>query len=109
MDTKLETGTSDKIPATLNASGEINVTRSNTVTREQFEKLQRYSNKLIKQISKQILSGDISIKPYYEEKGKRTPCQFCEYKSICQFDTKLKNNNYKFIPNTKKEEILSKL
>ena len=108
MDTTLDTGKSSKIPVTLNTNGEINFTRSKTVTREEFENLQKYTNKIIKEISKQILTGDISLKPYYTQKEKRTPCQFCSYKSICQFNSRLKNNDYRYISNRKKQEILQK-
>ena len=109
MDTTLETGKSDKIPVTINANGEINFTRSKTLTREEFEKLQRYTNKIVKQISKEILSGNIELKPYYNEKERNTPCMYCNYKSICQFDSKFKNNDYRFIPNLKRQEIIEKL
>ena len=109
MDTELETGKSDKIPVTLNTNGEINFSRSKTITKQEFENLQKYTNKIIKQISKQILSGDIELKPFYNQKEKRTPCMYCSYKSICQFNSKFKNNNYRFIPNMKKEEIIEKI
>lgn len=109
MDENLEVGKSLKIPVTLNKDGNISYNSSSTVTREEFERMQNYSNKLIKQISKQILNGDISIKPYYDEKSKSTPCQYCKYKSICQFDPKLKNNDYRFVSKMKKQEVLDSL
>ena len=109
MDTELETGKSSKIPVTLNKTGEINYTSSKTITKEEFENLQKYTNKIIKQISKEILEGQIDLKPYYNQKGKNTPCQWCSYKSICMFNPKFKNNNYRFIPNMKKQEILDKI
>lgn len=109
MDTTLDTGKSDKIPITLNANGEINFSRSKTITREEFENIQKYTNKIIKQISKEILSGNIEIKPYYNQKEKKTPCMYCTYKSICQFNSKMKNNDYRFIPNMKRQEIIEKM
>lgn len=109
MDETLETGKSTKIPVSLNKDGDIAYSSSNTVTRDEFERMQKYSTKLIKQISKQILSGDISVKPYYDEKSKSTPCQYCKYRSICQFDPKLKNNDYRFVANVKKQEVLDNL
>lgn len=109
MDENLETGKSMKIPVTLNKDGNISYNSSSTVTREEFERMQKYSNKLIKQISKQILNGDISLKPYYDEKSKSTPCQYCKYKSICQFDPKLKNNDYRFVSKMKRQEALDSL
>lgn len=109
MDETLETGKSTKIPVSLNKDGDIAYSSSNTVTRDEFERMQKHSTKLIKQISKQILSGDISVKPYYDEKSKSTPCQYCKYRSICQFDPKLKNNDYRFVANVKKQEVLDNL
>ena len=66
-----------------------------------------YSVKLLKQISKEIMSGNIDIKPYYL-KG-TTPCTYCKYKSICNFDSKNKENNYRFIPHYKDTDILDKI
>lgn len=108
MDTKLDDGKSDIIPVSLK-NGQINDRSSSTVTQEEFESLQKYAVKLIKQISKQILSGNIDLKPYYNVKGKTTPCKYCAYKSICQFDQKLKNNYYRVIPNDSKKDILNKI
>ena len=96
------------IPVSLK-NGEINGRSSSTVTQEEFENLQKYAVKLIKQISKQILSGNIDLKPYYNVKGKTTPCSYCAYKSICQFDQKLKNNYYRVIPNDSKKDILNRI
>ena len=109
MDNKLKTGKSNIIPVTLNGSGDITQTKSSTITREEFEKLQKYVVKLIKKISNEILTGNIEMKPYYNAKGKNTPCQFCPYKSICQFDQKLAGNDYRYIPNKNKKEILEYL
>ena len=108
MDTKLEDGKSDIVPVSLK-NGEINGRSSSTVTQEEFENLQKYAVKLIKQISKQILIGNIDLKPYYNVKGKTTPCSYCAYKSICQFDQKLKNNYYRVIPNDSKKDILNRI
>lgn len=109
MDTNLQSGKSDTIPVTLNSNGEINYNRSSTVTREEFEKLQRYTTNIIKKISNQILEGNIELKPYYNQKDKRTPCSYCQYKSICQFNPKFKNNNYKFIQNKNRQDILDEI
>ena len=34
-----------------------------------------------------------------------TPCGYCEYSAICQFDPTLKENNYKIIKDKKDQEI----
>ena len=50
-----------------------------------------------------MLSGEIDIKPY--KKKDITPCSYCEYTAICQFDPTLKENTYKIIKDKKDKEI----
>ncbi|HJV44871.1 MAG TPA: helicase-exonuclease AddAB subunit AddB [Bacillota bacterium] len=40
-----------------------------------------------------ILEGDISLTPY--KLGQITPCTYCDYQSICQFDPSLEENQYR--------------
>ena len=108
MDTKLEKGYSDLIPAYIDKAGKVSQSLSNTVGKEDFASLQKNVRKIIKQISEEIYSGDISIKPYYN-KEKQTPCEYCEYKTICNFNTKQKGNNYNYIKYLEKTEILEKI
>ena len=68
--------------------------------------MQKYTNKIIKSISKEILSGNIDIKPYYEVKGKKTPCEYCVYKGICNFNNSDFGVNYNYINNIEKSVIL---
>lgn len=104
MDNKLETGASNIIPAYIGKDGELSNTKTSGVSRKQFEYLQIYMNKIIKQISEEILSGNIDIKPYYKKKKK--PCDFCKYRCICGFDTANSNNNYNYIGELEKNAVL---
>ena len=106
-DKNLETGTSKLIPATITKSGDISESKTNGVNKEEFEILQNYIYKTIKQISKEILSGNISLKPY-NKKGK-TPCEYCSYKAICGFNPRLCNNNYNYIEKLSKDDIIRKM
>lgn len=83
--------------------------RSNALKIEQFNDLQNYIHTTIKQIAKEILNGNIDLKPYYSGKSKETPCQYCKYHGICQFDTACSGNEYKYIPNEDKETVIEKL
>ena len=65
--------------------------------------------KLLEQISESILTGNINIKPYCSIKKKSTPCEYCSYKSICNFDSKMANNDYNYIPNREKADILEEI
>ncbi len=95
-DNTLTSGSSKLVPAAITASGGVNQKWTNGVTKEEFKILQDYINLTIKQIGEEILSGNIEIKPY-NKKGK-TPCEYCEYKAICGFNPKYKDNKYNYIP-----------
>lgn len=105
MDKSLDSGSSDIIPITLNSNGTISKRITNTVSREEFTALQKIANKLIRNISKEIMNGKIDIHPIYNAKTKIEACKYCNYKSICRFEKA--NNCYKYIQNKSKEEILS--
>ena len=106
-DNTLKSGSSKLVPAALTSSGSINEKWTNGVKSEEFKILQEYIYKTIKDISKEILSGNIDLKPYYK-KGK-TPCEYCEYKAICGFNPRQNNNCYNYIDKKSKDDILLKM
>ena len=105
-DKNLDSGASKLVPAYIDKSGNLSK-KTNGITQEQFEDLQKYIDKTIMQISKEILSGKIDLKPYY--KNGNTPCKYCNYKAICGFNRGFCNNNYNYIGNASKEEILERM
>jgi len=109
MDNNLITGNSNIIPAYIDKEGNVSKNKPSILEKEDFLALQNKVEKVIKQISEEIMSGEIAQKPVYFYKNKRTACEFCNYKAICGFDSKMCNNSYNFIPNLPKNEILSKL
>lgn len=106
-DNTLKTGTSRIIPAAITTSGEVYESRTNGVSKDEFKILQDYIYKTLKQISKEILNGKIDIKPYYK-KGK-TPCEYCSYKAVCGFNTRMCGNTYNYIENKTKDDIIRKM
>ena len=106
-DKNLEKGSSNLVPAYIDKDGNISEKRTSGVTKEQFADLQNYMYKIIKQISKEILEGNIDLKPYY--KDKKIPCKYCDYKSICHFNMGGCENHYHYIDKKSKEEILEKI
>lgn len=107
MDKGLESGSSNVVPAYITTKEEISDAKSRVATREQFKALQKYIAKTIKDISKEIFSGNIDIKPFY--RGGRTGCDLCNYRGICQFDKNKFCNSYNFMPSLKKEEAWDKI
>lgn len=107
MDTNLVSGNSNIVPAYINKEGEVS-DKASTLNRKQFENLQNYMEKILKQISTEILEGNIKIEPYYQVQSRKTPCEYCIYKSICQFNQVTKND-YRYISNNSKEYVLEQM
>jgi ATP-dependent helicase/nuclease subunit B len=108
MDPNIE-GASKIIPVAIKNDGTISSSKSSTVSRQQFEELQKYALDLIKEISQEILSGNIELRPYYTVANQISACHYCPYNSICHFDSKLRNNNYRIIEPAKREDAIAKI
>ena len=105
QDNGLMPSTASKIiPAYLDKEGNLSPKKSSIATKEEFEKLQKYVNKTIKEIADEILNGNIALKPYY--KNKKTPCEYCTYKNMCGFNSGIFKTEYRFINKKTKEDIL---
>ena len=90
MDNTLD-GTSLIIPIRLK-KGDV-ISGSSAVTQEQFALLRNHTRKLLKETCEEIMKGNVSIKPY--RKDRVSPCEYCQYTSVCQFDITMKDNTYK--------------
>ena len=107
-DKNLDSGYSNLVPVYISKkTGDISEGNSSCVSKEEFKDLQDYMYKVIKQISNEILSGKIDLKPFY--KNKKTPCSYCDYRSICNFNNGACQNKYNFIDEKSKKEILEKI
>src|SRR6056297_1937059 len=86
----------------LNKNGSISKT-SQTLTKKSFEGLLEFIDAKVKEVGDDILSGKIMIQPY--KKNKDTPCGWCSYKDICQFDKTMPNNKYRIISKINKKDF----
>lgn len=100
MDEQIE-GDSDIIPARINKDQTLG--RSSAASLEQFEQLRRHVKSILTKLGEEIIDGSINISPY--KKNKSTPCSYCNYMSICQFDTRLKENKFRSLNDKKDSEI----
>ena len=106
-DKNLSSGQSKLVPAYIDKSGNLSPKRTKGISKEQFTILQEYIYKTIKEISSEILDGNIELKPY--NKNGVTPCEYCEYKQICNFNPSLYKNEYNYISKKDKDIILEKM
>ena len=102
------------VPAKINKEGEV-VSSSNRkekneeiiLTEQEFDVLREYVLETIGRILKELFDGNISIQPYKDKD--KIPCTYCTYKSICQFDGKIKANQYRNLKALTIEELWEKM
>ncbi|MCU6763661.1 ATP-dependent helicase/deoxyribonuclease subunit B [uncultured Roseburia sp.] len=102
LDKDLE-GKSRVIPVTLKKDGTLSSRGCSVASRDQFEKLGRFTEAKIKESARQILKGEISPKPVVlnDQDG----CQYCPFAGVCQFDLRIPGYEKKQLENLAEEEI----
>lgn len=95
MDNNIE-GFSNIIPVRMNNKGEISTSQSKTVMKEDMESIRKFVRGKHQSAGNGILDGDTRIIPY--KMKEETPCQFCSYRSICQFDPADPEQSYRKLP-----------
>ena len=73
------------------------------MTEDEFTLLREYVNKKMVELCEDMLSGDIKIQP--TKHSNRTHCEYCDFSSICQFDTSIKDNKYKVVMKKSQDDI----
>lgn len=107
MDNELILGKeSEIIPVSFTKNGTLNK-RSKVISKDKFDIVREYIRNLTKTIGLKMTNGNVDISPY--RKDNVTPCSFCEFRSFCQFDASLPENQYRPLKTDKEEEILKKM
>lgn len=100
MDQTIE-GDSLIIPAGIKKDGDLK-SFSKVVNRGEFTRLTNHVRSSYEKSGNQMLDGIVDIAPY--KMKNKTPCTFCSFKSVCQFDLSIKDNEYRtLLPKAKKE------
>lgn len=79
------------IPVKRNKTGELSGT-SKTVTEDDLNIIRSYIADKTKVLGNEVIGGVIEPKPF--KKKDLTACEYCEYASICGFDSKLPGHEY---------------
>ncbi len=94
------------IPVALTQKG-FHKSHSSIASSEQFNTMRNHARKMAVTSGEGITNGVIDISPY--EMKKKTPCTFCSYKPVCQFDQTLEENQYRQLRSEKDDVILEKM
>jgi ATP-dependent helicase/nuclease subunit B len=101
MDQTLESGDSQIISAGIKKDGNL-TKKSKVASLNEFDDLRNYVRKLYQTTGEAIVDGQVDIAPY--KLKDKTPCTFCAYKSVCQFDESIENH-YRVLAPQPKETI----
>ncbi len=94
------------IPVSFNKNGSVSK-KSSVLTDDQLRVMSQYAKHKVEQIGKEILDGNIDVKPY--QFGEQTPCTYCPYGGICGFDENLPGFEYKDLKKISNEELIKKM
>jgi ATP-dependent helicase/nuclease subunit B len=106
MDQTLESGNSQIIAAGMKKDGTL-TKNSKVASMDEFEKLRQYVRQIYVKTGNRIIEGDTAISPYKLKEKKN--CTFCSYKSVCQFDESMENNQYRILTPESNEKILERI
>lgn len=99
-------GHSQLIPVALKKDGSF-YSSSSVATDAQWEQLRSYVRSMVQRIGTGITDGHVAITPF--RMGKKTACQHCDYKAVCQFDPLLDDNELVTLRPRSKEQIWQEL
>ena len=94
---------SEVVPVTMK-KGVVDTGKKNIASTKQFEALENYVDKLMKQFARDIISGRVAIDPVEIDKD-HNACDWCPYHSICKFDKRINGFKYRKQIVKKPEEI----
>lgn len=94
MDQTLESGDSSIIAAGIKKDGNLSK-KSKVASINEFDELRKYVRGLYQKTGDAIIDGQVEIAPF--KLRDKTPCTFCAYKSVCQFDESIENNRYRIL------------
>jgi ATP-dependent helicase/nuclease subunit B len=106
MDHTLEIGSSCKssiIPVDFTKSGSGISKNSKVASKEDFFALKQHVREIYQKAGDEIVRGNVEISPY--KLKDKTPCTYCSFKSVCQFDQSLEENEYRTLKAFKEEDV----
>lgn len=100
------TGTSQVIPVARTQAGGLSKT-SKVLSEEEFHIISEYAKKQVQDVSKEILDGNVQLKPY--ALGGSTACDYCPYHSVCGFDERIDGHEYRRLEKLDSGKALEKM
>ncbi|WP_397537273.1 helicase-exonuclease AddAB subunit AddB [Rummeliibacillus pycnus] len=100
-------GYSQVVPIYMKKDGNTSPNLSSVIAPKDMQSLTNFVRNKHKRAGEEILEGCTDISPF--KMNQRTACEFCSYKSVCQFDTTDTNQHYRQLHVEKSGEIIDKI
>ncbi|MGX7418762.1 helicase-exonuclease AddAB subunit AddB [Carnobacterium gallinarum] len=78
------------------------------VNPDEMNALRKHNQQLFEKAGNKIMSGATNLNPYYKDK-QRIACGMCPFRSVCEFDVMLPENNYHRVEPMDAKEVLRKM
>ncbi|MFW5986174.1 MAG: helicase-exonuclease AddAB subunit AddB, partial [Halanaerobiales bacterium] len=107
LDSELKAGEkSSLIPVKFNKDGSISK-NSATINERRLYDLIEYIKTHLSRLGQEIIGGKIDISPV--KYGSYRVCEFCDYDTLCQFDSRFRANSYRELNRLKTEEVFERI
>lgn len=110
LDKEIEPGVSSLVYPYRQIKKEEAMKSSQFVTEQELSLLLKNNESKFKDAGEAIFAGSTKLDPAYDDsKKERVACGYCPFRSVCQFDVMLKENEYHRLKKLTKEEIINEL
>ncbi|MDP4096996.1 helicase-exonuclease AddAB subunit AddB [Paenibacillus sp. P96] len=106
MDVELDKGHSAILPVAVKADGGF-YSSAAVASPQQWQSLLSAVRSNIRTIGTRMTEGEVDIVPYRIQQ--ETACDFCSYRSVCQFDDSLDGSKFKHLSKPGKEQLWNML
>lgn len=98
----MDARTGSVTPVRYKKDGTFDSRNTALVSTEELGKISAFVKNKMREIGDQISVGEIAMNP---EKGElNSPCNFCDYRSVCRFEPGLGGNAYRIAPQLERKE-----
>lgn len=103
----MDGSTGEVTPVNYKSDGSLGARNASLVTTEELVRISEFVREKMIDIGEDMIRGNIAMNP---EKGEHnSPCNYCDYKSICRFETGVGGNAYRIGSQLDKEEAKSRI
>ncbi len=82
----------------------------NLISEHDFETLIRFVHEKAKKLGSDMHGGVIEKNPYrMNDSSRKNPCEYCDFKSVCKFDTGIAGNEFRNLNKLKPEDVWQKI